>query len=84
VITFDLSFSPGISYLLYSVGGLPWAATPKLMQRLLEIQSGGREISPELMLEDERLMNSLQQETLVKSSTTQAARIVLNCREQMG
>jgi hypothetical protein len=47
----------------------------ELMQRLLEIQSGGRERSPELMSEDQRLMNSLQEETLVKSSTEQAANL---------
>jgi hypothetical protein len=46
----------------------------ELMQKLLEIQSGGRERSPELMSEDQRLMNSQQQETLVKSSTEQAAK----------
>jgi hypothetical protein len=31
-----------------------------LMQRLLEIQSGGRERSPELIAEDERLMEGLR------------------------
>jgi hypothetical protein len=31
-----------------------------LMQRLLEIQSGGRERSPELIAEDERLMKGLR------------------------
>jgi hypothetical protein len=45
----------------------PWPALEKimenfaeLMQRLLEIQSGGRQRSPELIAEDERLMDSLQ------------------------
>jgi hypothetical protein len=38
---------------------MDWYA--ELMQRLLEIQCGGRERSPELMSEDQRLMNSLQQ-----------------------
>jgi hypothetical protein len=32
----------------------------QLMQRLLEIQSGGRQRSPELVAEDERLMEDLQ------------------------
>jgi hypothetical protein len=31
----------------------------ELMQRLLEIQSGGRQRSPELIAEDERLMDAL-------------------------
>jgi hypothetical protein len=33
----------------------------ELMQRLLEIQSGGRERSPELIPEDQRLIDSLRQ-----------------------
>ena len=32
----------------------------ELMQRLLEIQSGGRQRSPELIAEDARLMDGLQ------------------------
>jgi hypothetical protein len=32
----------------------------ELMQRLLEIQSGGRQRSPELIAEDERLMEGLR------------------------
>ena len=32
----------------------------ELMQRLFEIQSGGRRRSPELIAEDERLMDGLQ------------------------
>ena len=36
----------------------------ELMQRLLEIQSGGRQRSPELIAEDERLMDSLQKRNL--------------------
>jgi hypothetical protein len=32
----------------------------ELMQRLLEIQSGGRQRSPELIAEDERLMDGLR------------------------
>ena len=34
----------------------------ELMQRLLEIQSEGRQRSPELIAEDERLMDGLQKE----------------------
>jgi hypothetical protein len=36
----------------------------ELMQRLLEIQGGGRPRSPELIAEDERLMDGLQKRTL--------------------
>jgi hypothetical protein len=36
----------------------------ELMQRLTEIQSGGRERSPKLIEEDERLMDRLQKRTL--------------------
>jgi hypothetical protein len=36
----------------------------QLMRRLLEIQSGGRERSPELIAEDERLMDGLQKRNL--------------------
>jgi hypothetical protein len=32
----------------------------QLMRRLLEIQSGGRQSNPELIAEDERLMEGLQ------------------------
>jgi len=32
----------------------------ELMQRLLEVQSGGRQRSPELIAEDERLIDSLR------------------------
>jgi len=32
----------------------------ELMQRLLEIQSGGRQRSPELIADDNRLMDALQ------------------------
>jgi hypothetical protein len=35
-----------------------------LMQRLLEIQSVGRQRSPELIAEDARLMDGLQQRTI--------------------
>jgi hypothetical protein len=37
-----------------------------LMRRLLEIQSGGRERSPELVAEDERLMDGLQKRNLAE------------------
>jgi hypothetical protein len=37
-----------------------------LMQRLLEVQSGGRQRSPELIAEDERLMDDLQKRTLAE------------------
>jgi hypothetical protein len=40
-----------------------------LMQRLLEIQSGGRQRSPELIAEDERLMDGLQKKNLAGPST---------------
>jgi len=36
----------------------------ELMQRLLEIQSGGRPRSPKLLAEDERLMERLQKRNL--------------------
>ena len=36
----------------------------ELMKRLLEIQSGGRQRSPELIAEDERLMDGLQNRNL--------------------
>jgi hypothetical protein len=35
-----------------------------LMQRLLEIQSGGRQRSPKLVAEDERLMDSLKKRAI--------------------
>lgn len=36
----------------------------ELMQRLLEVQSGGRQRSPKLIAEDERLMDSLRKRNL--------------------
>jgi hypothetical protein len=36
----------------------------ELMQRLLEIQSGGRERSPQLIAEDERLVDGLRKRNL--------------------
>jgi hypothetical protein len=44
----------------------------ELMQRLLEIQSGGRQRSPELIAEDERLMDALRESHARKPSTTNA------------
>ena len=41
----------------------------ELMQRLLEIQSGGRARSPELVAEDERLMNGLRGKQLARQPT---------------
>jgi hypothetical protein len=40
----------------------------ELIQRLLEIQSGGRQRSPELVAEDERLMDGLQKRNLAGRS----------------
>jgi hypothetical protein len=37
----------------------------QLMRRLLEIQSGGRQSNPELIAEDERLMEGLQKRNVV-------------------
>jgi hypothetical protein len=36
----------------------------QLMQRLLEIQSGGRQGNPKLIAEDERVMDRLEKRTL--------------------
>jgi hypothetical protein len=41
----------------------------ELMQRLLEIQSGGRQRSPKLIAEDERLMDDLQKRNLARKPT---------------
>jgi hypothetical protein len=43
-----------------------------LVQRLLEIQSGGRERSPELIAEDERLMEGLRS---LASKSVQAVKL---------
>lgn len=40
----------------------------ELKQRLLEIQSGGRHRSPELVAEDERLIDGLQKRILAEKS----------------
>ena len=37
----------------------------QLMRRLLEIQNGGRQSNPELIAEDERLMEGLQKRNVV-------------------
>lgn len=42
----------------------------ELMQRLLEIQSGERQRSLELIAEDERLMDALQKKNLTGNATT--------------
>jgi hypothetical protein len=42
----------------------------ELMQRLLEIQSGGTQRSAELITEDSRLMEDLQKRHLQESPTT--------------
>jgi hypothetical protein len=44
----------------------------ELMQRLLEIQSGGRERSPELIAEDERLMDALRKRKLGRKASANA------------
>jgi hypothetical protein len=41
----------------------------ELMQRLLEIQSGERQRSLELIAEDERLMDALQKKNLTGNAT---------------
>jgi hypothetical protein len=41
----------------------------ELMQRLLEIQSGGRQRSPKLIAEDERLMDGLRKRHLAGKPT---------------
>jgi hypothetical protein len=45
----------------------------ELMQRLLEIQSGGRPRSPKLIAEDRRLINDLQKRNL--AGKTQAVKL---------
>jgi hypothetical protein len=39
------------------------------MQRLLEIQSGGRQRSPALIAEDQRLMDGLQKKLMAEKPT---------------
>jgi hypothetical protein len=43
----------------------------ELMQRLLEIQTGERQRNPELIAEDERLVNGLQKGNLAANPTQQ-------------
>ena len=57
----------------------PWPALEEVMenfaevmQRLLEIQSGGRQRSLELIAEDERLMDALQKRNLAGNPTQKA------------
>jgi hypothetical protein len=45
----------------------------ELMQRLLEIQSGERQRSPELIAEDERLMDGLRKRTSTAESLQTAS-----------
>jgi len=49
----------------------------ELMQRLLEIQSGGRPRSPELIAEDERLMDDLQRNRNLAGKPAQTAKLPL-------
>jgi hypothetical protein len=46
----------------------------ELMHRLLEIQSGGSQRSPELIAEDERLIDGLQKRNLA-GNLTQTAKL---------
>jgi hypothetical protein len=64
LVTFDRFSAPDVTYHL-SLPTLPALEEVmenfvELMQRLLEIQSGGRQRSPELIAEDGRLMDGLQ------------------------
>ena len=47
-----------------------------LMQRLLELQSGGKERSPELIAEDERLMEGLRS---LAGKSAQTVKLGPNC-----
>jgi hypothetical protein len=47
----------------------------ELMQRLLEIQSGGRQRSPELVAEDERLMDDLRKRDPAGRTSTNQNRV---------
>jgi len=53
----------------------------ELIQRLLEIQSGGRQRSPELIAEDERLMDGLQKRNLA-GKPTQTVKLSQDSPEQ--
>jgi hypothetical protein len=57
----------------------------ELMQRLREIQSGGRQRSPKLIAEDRKLMNDLQKRNLAGNSTqTSKLRSDGRVRERLG
>jgi hypothetical protein len=47
----------------------------ELMQRLLETQSGGRQRSPELLAEDERLMDALRKRDSAEKILTNRNRV---------
>jgi hypothetical protein len=53
----------------------------ELMQRLLEIQSGGRTKSPELITEDERLTDTVQKRNLA-GKTRQTVQLGQDSKEQ--
>jgi len=54
----------------------------ELMQRLLEIQSGGRQRSPELIAEDERLMDGLNVKRHLAEKSTQTVKVSPDSRER--
>jgi hypothetical protein len=54
----------------------------ELMQRLLEIQSGGRQRSPQRIEEDERLMDGLQKRSLA-GQPTQTVRLSQDSAERV-
>jgi hypothetical protein len=68
LVTFDQFPPPDITYHRCLPCRQSWRNSmedfAELMQRLLEIQSGGRQRSPELVAEDERLMDGLQERNL--------------------
>ena len=47
----------------------------EFIQRLLEIQSGGRERSPELIAEDERLVEYLQERDIWQERSPQTSKL---------
>jgi hypothetical protein len=54
----------------------------ELMQRLLEIQSGGRQRNPQRIEEDERLMDGLQKRSLA-GQPTQTVRLSQDSAERV-
>jgi len=54
----------------------------ELMQRLLEIQSGGRQRSPELIAEDERLMDGLNVKRHLAEKSPQTVKVSPDSRER--